>query len=50
MKDLKIFRRDWEEINNDEMKEVKNFKKIKGKMMKRYLIEGFYKSLNPKIE
>ena len=38
---------DREEVKNDEIEEVKDFK---GKMMKRYLIEGFKKILNTKID
>ena len=38
---------DREEVKDDEIEEVKDFK---GKMMKRYLIEGFKKILNTKID
>ncbi len=38
---------DREEVKDDEIEEVKDFK---GKMMKRYLIEGFIKILNTKID
>lgn len=42
-------RSDWEEVKKWRNGR-KDFKKFKGKMIKRYLIEGFYKSLNPKID
>ena len=38
---------DREEVKDDEIEQVKDFK---GKMMKRYLIEGFKKILNTKID
>ncbi len=41
---------DWEEEKDDERKKVKDYKKLKGKMMERYLIEGFKNILNPKID
>ena len=41
---------DWEEVKDDERKKVKDYKKLKGKMMERYLIEEFKNILNPKID
>ena len=40
----------WEEVKDDEREKVKDFKKFKGKMMERYLIEGFKNILNPKMD
>ncbi len=40
----------WEEVKDDEREKVKDFKKFKGKMMERYLIEGIKKILNPKLD
>ena len=41
---------DWEEVKDDEREKVKDFKKFKGKMMERNLIEGFKNILNPKMD
>ena len=41
---------DWEEVKDDEREKVKDCKKFKGKIMERYLIEGFKNILNPKID
>ena len=41
---------DWEEVKDDERKKVKDYKKFKGKMMEKYLIEEFKNILNPKMD
>ena len=37
-------------LEDDEIEEVKDFKKFKDKMMERYLTEGFKDILNPNID
>ena len=41
---------DWEEVKDDESEKVKDYKKFKGKMMEKYLIEEFKNILNPKMD